>query len=47
VVTAAAAVMVRTTGMKRASIVKLDPRRLISSDEFMLVRTISFDVKQL
>jgi hypothetical protein len=35
---------VKTSGMKRALIVRLVPRRLISSYEIMLVRTLTPDV---
>jgi hypothetical protein len=38
-------VMVMTTRVKRAPIVKLARRRLISLDETTLVRTLAFDVK--
>jgi hypothetical protein len=44
VTAAAAAVMVKTTGLKKALSIKLDPRRLTSLDETMLVRTFAFDV---
>jgi hypothetical protein len=42
--TTAAAVMAKATGMKRALIVKLAPRKLILSNETTLAQTFAYDV---